>query len=110
MRTQEELFNEWKMTCMKLEHMNVIVQNDLDICLAERSHTLTSLANSVIEFNTLYNKYIKELDKLKTEILQLVGSKLSEYNGHVCRYSKAMGQPYPRVCLDCGKPEEIKEI
>jgi len=24
---------------------------------------------------------------------------------HVCRYSKAMNQPYPRLCVDCGKPE-----
>jgi len=22
-----------------------------------------------------------------------------------CRYSKAMGQPYPRICIDCGYPE-----
>lgn len=26
-------------------------------------------------------------------------------DNHVCRYSKAMNQPYPRLCVDCGKPE-----
>lgn len=26
-------------------------------------------------------------------------------DNHVCRYSKAMNQPYPRLCIDCGKPE-----
>lgn len=25
---------------------------------------------------------------------------------HQCRYSKAMNQPYPRKCVDCGKPED----
>lgn len=24
---------------------------------------------------------------------------------HVCRYSKAMNQPYPRLCVDCDKSE-----
>jgi hypothetical protein len=26
-------------------------------------------------------------------------------DNHVCRYSKAMNQPYPRLCIICGKPE-----
>ena len=26
-------------------------------------------------------------------------------DNHVCRYSKSMNQPYPRLCVDCGKPE-----
>jgi hypothetical protein len=26
-------------------------------------------------------------------------------DNHVCRYSKAMNQPYPRLCVDCGKSE-----
>jgi hypothetical protein len=26
-------------------------------------------------------------------------------DNHVCRYSKAMNQPCPRLCVDCGKPE-----
>ncbi len=26
-------------------------------------------------------------------------------DNHVCRYSKAMNQPHPRLCVDCGKPE-----
>jgi hypothetical protein len=26
-------------------------------------------------------------------------------DNHVCRYSKAMNQPYPRKCVDCGKVE-----
>ena len=109
MRTQEELFNEWKATCMKLERMNGIIQNNLDRCLADGHYTLTSISIGVIDFNTIYDRTIKELDKLRAEILQLVGSKLSEYHEHVCRYSRSIGQPYPRLCLDCGKPEEIKE-
>lgn len=24
---------------------------------------------------------------------------------HTCTYSKAMNQPYPRLCIGCGKPE-----
>jgi len=24
---------------------------------------------------------------------------------HVCKYSKSMNQPYPRLCVICGKPE-----
>lgn len=31
-------------------------------------------------------------------------------NKHICRFSKAMHQPYPRLCVDCGKPEENNEI
>lgn len=27
---------------------------------------------------------------------------------HECRYSKSMNQPFPRKCVDCGKPEEIE--
>ncbi len=30
---------------------------------------------------------------------------LIKKNNHICRYSKAMNQPYPRLCVDCGKPE-----
>ena len=26
-------------------------------------------------------------------------------DNHVCRYSKAMNQPYPRLCVICGRPE-----
>lgn len=26
-------------------------------------------------------------------------------DNHVCRYSKSMNQPYPRLCIDCGKPK-----
>jgi hypothetical protein len=26
-------------------------------------------------------------------------------DNHVCRYSKAMDQPYPRKCIDCGEVE-----
>jgi len=28
---------------------------------------------------------------------------------HNCRYSKAMNQPYPRLCVDCGKEEPKQE-
>jgi beta-glucanase (GH16 family) len=24
---------------------------------------------------------------------------------HKCKYSKSMNQSYPRLCIDCGKPE-----
>lgn len=27
-----------------------------------------------------------------------------------CSYSKAMNQPYPRLCVKCGKPEEIRTV
>ena len=27
-----------------------------------------------------------------------------------CRYSKAMNQPYPRLCVDCGEPELMREL
>lgn len=27
-----------------------------------------------------------------------------------CRYSKAMNQSYPRLCVDCGHPERLSSI
>lgn len=27
-----------------------------------------------------------------------------------CRYSKAMNQPYPRICVDCGHPDDLDKF
>jgi hypothetical protein len=49
----------------------------------------------------------KAIDKHRTELknLRLVAVMVELPDNHVCRYSKAMNQPYPRLCVDCGKPE-----
>ena len=49
--------------------------------------------------------------------IQLQKAHISNYKeilGHLgvceCRYSKALNQPQPRLCVDCGKPEEVVSI
>ena len=49
------------------------------------------------------NDIIASLMQAKNCVIPAVMVELPE--NHVCRYSKAMNQPYPRLCVDCGKPE-----
>ncbi len=51
----------------------------------------------------LIRKHKECRDIAKNCAIPAVMVKLPE--NHVCRYSKAMNQPYPRLCVDCGKPE-----
>ena len=49
------------------------------------------------------DRFIEALKQAKLLVIPVVMVELPDY--HVCRYSKAMNQPYPRLCVDCGKPE-----
>ena len=46
-----------------------------------------------------------ELEKLFLKLLPIPAVMVELPENHICRYSKAMNQPYPRLCVDCGKPE-----
>ena len=47
------------------------------------------------------------LDLFRLYIKQYIESiKRKEIGEHVCKYSKSMNQPYPRLCVICGKPEK----
>lgn len=32
-----------------------------------------------------------------------------EPDAHICRFSKAMTQEYPRKCVNCGEPERVRD-
>ena len=49
------------------------------------------------------DRFIESLKQAKLLVIPAVMVELPDI--HVCRYSKAMNQPYPRLCIDCGKPE-----
>ena len=46
-------------------------------------------------------RYISELEKTLKPVEKPTNKE------HVCRYSKSMNQPYPRLCIDCKKPENV---
>lgn len=47
-------------------------------------------------------RYISELEKTLKPVVKPTNKE------HVCRYSKSMNQPYPRLCIDCKKPENVQ--
>ena len=49
------------------------------------------------------DRFIEALRQAKLLVIPAVMVELPDI--HKCRYSKAMNQPYPRLCVDCGKPE-----
>ena len=49
------------------------------------------------------DRFIEALKQAKLLPIPAVMVELPE--NHICRYSKAMNQPYPRLCVDCGKPK-----
>lgn len=51
-----------------------------------------------------YNADMTPAEQLKS-IANKLENKVMPTN-HICRYSKKMSQPYPRLCIDCGKPEQ----
>jgi len=46
--------------------------------------------------------------KIQDEKLQISNVNTEPSDNHVCRYSKSMNQPFPRLCTICGKPESNK--
>jgi len=47
-------------------------------------------------------RYISELEKTLKPVVKPTNKE------HVCRYSRQMNQPYPRLCIDCKKPENVQ--
>jgi hypothetical protein len=61
--------------------------------------------NVITEFKPMWD----ELDELFDYTEPLFCQTITQEN-HICRYSKAMNQPHPRLCVVCGKPENIGKI
>ena len=74
------------------------IQNEVQ--KIHNQYGVSEIANYKIQL--LFEKYAKEYcenEKLNKPIV------VQSNDIHVCRYSKSMNQPYPRLCVDCGKPE-----
>lgn len=73
-------------------------------------------ANLVNVAKVDYNMDMTPAEQLKS-IANKLENKVMPAN-HICRYSKSMNQQYPRLCVDCGKPEsytftvknDVKEV
>jgi hypothetical protein len=57
----------------------------------------------IVEMLINCNDIITALTQAKNCVIPAVMVELPD--NHVCRYSKAMNQPHPRLCIICGKPE-----
>jgi hypothetical protein len=62
----------------------------------------------IVRYKEHFEQVCKEYKRLldaENEQLNLADVMVELPVNHVCRYLKAMNQPYPRLCVDCGKPE-----
>ena len=69
----------------------------------------TQYDNYVAEIKRQLEEAKRQADRIK-KLEEMCNITFSEFEvmytkAHKCRYSKAMGQPSPRLCVDCGKPE-----
>lgn len=75
--------------------------------------TLMKLRTEIaIKLGAIHDKHDKvDVDKLiiKPPLMIFEHKSTPEKQNHICRYSKAMNQPYPRLCTHCGKPEEVQK-
>lgn len=69
MKSQEQLFYEWKQKVSDLETCKNIIQNDLDVFIATISQ------EQVDEWIRIVNKNLKDLELLKDNIIDLLKDK-----------------------------------
>lgn len=75
-----------------MDQMIVLIKAfHLDSVQGKYNKELLDWCNNWIDYN------IKENIHFETYI--------SSNKEHKCRYSKSMNQTYPRLCIECGKPE-----
>jgi hypothetical protein len=66
---QEELFDDWKEDCHKLELLSGFVQNDLDRMLKDGMITKEDIKNSIVDFKEQYDKRIDHISELRRRII-----------------------------------------
>lgn len=68
MKTQEQLFNEWKEQCIKLQNLNCFFQNDLKRLYDDELTTVEDIQTLKDEFSELYVDAKDKLEKLFREV------------------------------------------
>jgi hypothetical protein len=68
MKTQEELFNEWKEKCDRIKGLSGFFQNDIKRLYDEGYITLQDIQTSMNEFSELYTQAKMELDLLYCDV------------------------------------------
>ena len=68
------------------------------------------LGTKVADMNAPENYFnledlLENYHQAKLKLLDIPAVMVELPDNHVCRYSKAINQPYPRLCVDCGKLE-----
>jgi hypothetical protein len=69
------------------------LENKIEVCLEDK------------DLQREHWAFCQALKKYRELALTIPAVMVELPDNHVCRYSKAMNQPCPRLCVDCGKPE-----
>jgi hypothetical protein len=69
------------------------LENKIEVCLEDK------------DLQREHWAFCQALKKYRELALTIPAVMVELPDNHVCRYSKAMNQPYTRLCVDCGKPE-----
>jgi len=68
MKTQEELFNEWKEKCDRIKNLSGFFQNDIKQLYNDGNITIQDIQTSMNEFSELFIQAKMELSLLYCEV------------------------------------------
>ena len=74
-KTQQELFHDWKDICNRISDLSGYIQNPFDMMLLYGDATKPQIRESISIFEKEFNDHILRLQDLKEQIVKLMDEK-----------------------------------